>query len=278
FMDSLSSVAQAIKAHGAAAVLQIHHGGRQCPSRLCGGTPLSASAIPAERPNAETPAAMSEAEIEETISAFAKAAVRAKLAGFDGVEIHGANTYLLQQFVSPHSNRRDDKWGEDRLRFPLAVTDAVLKAVPDYPVGYRFSPEELETPGIRLEQTEALLTELCKRPLAWLHVSLREFRQESAHSSISGPILSHLHQVISGRIPFIGVGGVRNLKAALECLEAGCELVAVGRGAVYEPEFPTAPNARTKIPAEGAAEKLTLPIALAKKIYGTPGWFEIEAE
>ncbi len=276
FLGSLSAVALAIKARGAAAVLQIHHGGRQCPSRLCGGTPLSASAIPAERPNAETPTAMTEGEIEETIAAFAQAAARAQRAGFDGVEIHGANTYLLQQFVSPHSNRRDDKWGQDRLKFPLAVTDAVLAAVPGYPVGYRFSPEELETPGIRLEQTETLLNELCMRSLAWLHVSLREFRQESAHGSISGPILTHLHHVVSGRIPFIGVGGVRNMAAAQECLGIGCDLVAVGRGAIYEPYFPTAANPRTKIPADGAAEKLILPKALATKIYNTPGWFEVE--
>ncbi|MEQ1823716.1 MAG: NADH-dependent flavin oxidoreductase [Fimbriimonadaceae bacterium] len=276
FLDSLTSAAQAIKSHGAAAVLQIHHGGRQCPSRLCGGTPLSASAIPAERPNAETPAAMTEAEIEETIAAFAKAAIRAKLAGFDGVETHGANTYLLQQFVSPHSNRREDMWGDDRLRFPLAVTDAVVNAVPDYPVGYRFSPEELETPGIRLDQTEELLNELCKRPLAWLHISLRDFRQESAHGSVSGPILAHLHRVIAGRLPFIGVGAVKSLANAQECLETGCELVAVGRGAIYEPDFAKSANPRTQIPAEGAAEKLVLPSALATKIYNTPGWFDVE--
>ena len=86
---------------------------------------------------------------------------RAIEAGFDGVEIHGANTYLLQQFFSPHSNRRDDQWGgslEKRMNFPLAIVDAVKQAVAKHAkapfvVGYRISPEEGTNPGITLEDT-----------------------------------------------------------------------------------------------------------------------------
>ena len=118
---SLKSMADAIHEGGAAAFLQIHHGGRMCPSRLCGRV-LSASAVPATRPGAETPEAMSEDEIWTMIEGYAQAARRAVEAGYDGVEIHGANTYLIQQFVSPHSNRRDDEWGQDRLKFSREVT------------------------------------------------------------------------------------------------------------------------------------------------------------
>lgn len=100
-------------------------------------------------------------------------------AGFDGVEIHGANGYLLQQFYSGASNRRTDKWGgarEKRMRFPLAVLDAVLEARKesgrnDFIVGYRFSPEEPWDDGLTMEDTLALIDELRKRNLDYLHVS-----------------------------------------------------------------------------------------------------------
>ncbi|MBE0643830.1 MAG: NADH-dependent flavin oxidoreductase, partial [Bacteroidetes bacterium] len=127
-LPSLRSAADAIHDEGALAVLQIHHGGRMCPASLLGHAPLSASAVPAERPGADIPRAMTEEEILACIDAFADATRRAIAAGYDGVEIHGANTYLLQQFFSPHSNRRDDAWGgtlEKRMRFPLAVARAV---------------------------------------------------------------------------------------------------------------------------------------------------------
>ena len=109
-LPGLRRLAQSIQAKGAKAVLQIHHGGRMCPPELVpGGEPLSASAVAPVREGAVTPREMTELEIEETIAAYGEAARRAVEAGFDGVEIHGANTYLIQQFFSPHSNRRTDK-------------------------------------------------------------------------------------------------------------------------------------------------------------------------
>lgn len=281
-LPSLRSASEAIQASGSMGVLQIHHGGRQCPPELCGGLPVSASAIPAERPNATTPRALEEAEIEELIGAFADAAARAKRAGFQGIEIHGANTYLLQQFVSPNSNRRDDGWGQDRLAFPLAVTDAVLEAVrPGYPVGYRFSPEETETPGIRWPHTEALIEALCRRPLAWLHVSLNDYRRTSLVGDFDEPVLSKVAAAIKGRLPLMGVGRVRSLDDARAVLAMGCDLVALGRMAITEPEWPLRAKAgdqvRTSVPEE-AASVLTLPAGLTRKIYSVVGWFEVEGK
>ena len=93
---------------------------------------------------------MSDEEIDATIRAFGDATRRAIEAGFDGIEIHGAKTYLIQQFFSPHSNRRTDKWGGDvneRMAFPLAVIESVKQAVREHAkspfiIGYRLSPEE----------------------------------------------------------------------------------------------------------------------------------------
>lgn len=282
FLPSLTRAAEAIHRGGAAAILQIHHGGRQAPSRLCGRS-VSASAVPSDRPNAETPAELTEAEIVELIAAFAKAAGRAKAAGYDAVEIHGANTYLLQQFVSPHSNRREDRWGQDRTAFSVAVTEAVLAEVgPRFAVGYRFSPEEVEIPGIRIADTEALLERLCALPLDWFHISLGNFRQSSLNKEFDEPTLTRILKVINGRIPLIGVGSVKTGADAQACLDMGAEMVAVGRAAITEPDWGllalTGSDPRLKFPREGAAEALTLPEGLVNRILNAPGWFEMEDE
>lgn len=281
FLPSLASAAFAIKSGGAAAILQIHHGGRQCPSRLCDGPPLSASAIPSVRPNAETPLAMTEEEIEETIEAFSCATDRAAKAGFDGVEIHGANTYLLQQFVSPHSNRRDDAWGRDRLKFALAVTDAVLHAARGrIAVGYRFSPEEMETPGIRIGDTQALLESLMERKLDWLHISLGDYRASSLVGDYDDKTLSKVAEWTRGRVPLIGVGSIQERGEADEALEMGADLVSIGRAAVSEPEWVQRAHAgdpvRTTLPFATMEEERTLPKGLAVRIRSVKGWFQVE--
>ena len=100
-------------------------------------------------------------EIEQTIKDFGEATRRVIEAGFDGVEIHGANHYLIHQFVSPYYNRRNDEWA-DSMKFPLAVVQEVLQAKQkyasdDFIVGYRLSPEEQESPGITMEITQQLV-------------------------------------------------------------------------------------------------------------------------
>lgn len=279
-LESLSSAADAIRDGGSKSALQIHHGGRQCPSAILGHPAWAPSPVPAERPNAETPHEMTEAEILEIIESFGSAAARAKRAGFDAVEIHGANTYLLQQFVSPHSNRRADRWGQDRLLFPLRVIEKVRASVgEDYPVGYRFSPEEIESPGIRWSDTASLIEMLCGQGLAWLHVSLRDFRMSSLNGEFEEPILQRVQRSIAGRIPLIGVGAVKCREDAEDALEH-CDLIAVGRAAITDPNFVAKISRREQphllVPREGAAEKLTIPQGLADKIYATEGWFPLE--
>ena len=123
----LAKIAAAIKAEGSKAILQIYHGGRMVDPQLIGGRqPVAPSAIAAPREGAATPRALSGAEVEGMIAKFGEGVRRAIQAGFDGVEIHGANTYLIQQFYSPNSNQRDDEWGgsrDNRAKFPLAVLD-----------------------------------------------------------------------------------------------------------------------------------------------------------
>lgn len=277
------AMADAIRAGGGKSCLQIHHGGRRCPGRLCGGQPASASAVAAETPGSEAPRELTENEIREIIDAFAAATVRAKTAGFDSVEIHGANTYLLQQFVSPHSNRRSDTWGRNRLAFPLAVTDAVLDAAgPDFPIGYRFSPEEPETPGIRLADTFALIEALCERPLAFLDISLRRYDQPSLHDPSSKPVLAQVARRIRGRKPLIGVGQIRTKYDAEAAMGLGADLVALGRTAISDPHWPLEVASGEErdpvlcVPLEDAARKLTIPAGLERRIYSVEGWFCVE--
>ena len=247
-IPSLKRIAEVLKENGNKAVLQIHHGGRMsAPEELVDGQSVSASAVAAEREDAQVPREMTTAEIEETIAAFGAATRRAIAAGFDGVEIHGANTYLLQQFFSPHSNRRTDKWGgslENRMKFPLAVADSVIRAAALAPrpflVGYRISPEEVENPGITMKDTLHLVASLSKKKLDYLHVSMQDFWEGSIRDA--GDTASRT-QLIAAKVgavlPVIGVGGIHTPEEVESVLAVGIPLVAMGRELLMDPQWLT---------------------------------------
>ena len=272
-IPSLRSAAEVIHAKNGRAILQIHHGGRMCPATLLGAQPVSASAEPAERAGADVPRPMTENEIHETIRSFADATQRAIAAGYDGVEIHGANTYLLQQFFSPHSNRRNDDWGgsvEKRMRFPLAVTDAVLEAARaaerPFAVGYRISPEEIEEPGITMADTLQLVDALAERALDWLHVSVRSYQAAPLRPDTPClPPTRCIIQRLGGKLPVIGVGLIHSPEDAISILDDGCAAVALGRIALMEPEWVQkvvdgrVAEIRTTLPATGGDVELTIP-------------------
>lgn len=244
-LASLTSLSNTIQKDGTKAIIQIFHGGRMSNSKVLRGTqPVSASAIPAERENAETPRALEEEEILEIIESFKEATVRSYKAGFDGVELHGANTYLIQQFFSPHSNRRDDQWGgslEKRYRFIEKLVDEVLEVAENFErpfaIGYRFSPEEYETPGIRMDDTMFLVNKLADKNLDYLHISLNEYDRVSISDDYKEKsILEYIHDEIDGRVLLISVGGVQT-QEDLENTMKNSELVALGRSLLIEPHW-----------------------------------------
>lgn len=281
FIPSLKRVSDVIKGSGGFSVNQIHHGGRMCPPEVCGGTPVSASAVAPDRPDAVVPREMTELEILETIRAFGEGARRSKEAGFDAIEIHGANTYLIQQFVSPHSNRRTDSWNADGLKFVRELVTSVREAVgPAYPVGYRLSPEEVETPGIRMDRTEKLIELLLELKVDWIHVSLRDYQAGSDWDEDKTPLLQRIATQIAGRTTVIGVGSIKSGEDADGCLDLGADLVAVARAAVSEPDFVARVTdggpIRLKVPQGDFRESRTIPNGLAEKINSFVGWFERE--
>ncbi|MCQ1061156.1 flavocytochrome c [Photobacterium sp. ZSDE20] len=246
----LTKLANAIKVKGSKAILQIYHAGRMANPEFNGGhQPVSASPIAALRDNAETPLEMTHEQIESMIDRFGDAVNRAILAGFDGVEIHGANTYLIQQFFSPHSNRRTDKWGGDiekRTTFPLAVlekTKQVVKAhdKSDFIIGYRFSPEEIEQPGIRFDDTMYLLDKLATHGLDYLHFSMGSWLRNSIVTPEDlEPLIDKYRKLQSenlAKVPVIGVGGIAQRSDADKALAQGYDLTAVGKGFLVEPTW-----------------------------------------
>lgn len=246
----LAKIANAIKSKGSKAILQIYHGGRMVDPKLIGGrTPVGPSALAAPRDGAATPVALTTQEVEEMVVKFGDAVRRAILAGFDGVELHGANTYLIQQFYSPNSNQRDDEWGgsrDNRAKFPLAVLDITHKMVRQYAddafiIGYRFSPEEMEVPGIRFDDTLYLLEKLAARGLDYLHFSVgATLRPSIVETTDPTPLIEKYVAQRSetlAQVPVMGVGGVVNAADAQDAVDHGYDLIAVGRACIAYPDW-----------------------------------------
>ena len=290
FIPGLRKLAETIQAKGSKAILQIYHGGRQSPPALLpDGQPVSASAVASEGEGQPVPREMTEIEINHTIKAFGDATRRAIEAGFDGVEIHGANTYLLQQFFSPHSNRREDQWGgslEKRMNFPLAVVDSVKKAVADHAkkpfiVGYRISPEEGSNPGITLEDTLQFVDKLADQELDYLHVSVNHFWNGSFRDkSQSQSRIVKIHEKVGSRVPVVGVGSLHTPDEVVEALETGVPLIALGRELLMEPKWIEKIQAgqenqiRTTLSKKDQKE-LVIPDPLWERLIGMEGWLPV---
>jgi N-ethylmaleimide reductase len=185
-VEAWRAVTSGVHARGGRIAVQLMHTGRiSHPDFLDGGTPVAPSAVQAPgeiftkagpKPHG-TPRALTEAEIEGTIQDFAAAARHAIAAGFDAVEIHGANGYLVNQFLAPNVNQRTDRWGgsaENRARFLLAVLDVASAAIGADRVGLRLSPgstfNDIQDPDVPGTYTP-LLREIGRRSLAWLHLA-----------------------------------------------------------------------------------------------------------
>ena len=239
-LGALAERAAIIKKQGALSIVQLHHGGEYARPSLSGECAFSASAH-------DEVQELTEEQILKIIEDFAQATELCIKAGNDGVEIHGANQFLLQQFFSEKVNHRKDKWGgslENRLRFPLSVVDAVCAVREklkrrDFIIGYRFSPEEPGEKGITMTDTVALLKALVEKPLQYLHVSQKDFNNKVRRGLGEGQSrLKIIHETVQGRLPVIGLGSLFTLDDYVKALQSGfIEFVGSGKAVMMNPHF-----------------------------------------
>ena len=247
YLESMTRLAKAIKKGGAKAILQLHHGGRMnMPNMYPNQEIVSASAVKANRDYTVTPRELRTSEVYDIIDDFSRAVKLAIQAGFDGIELHGANTYLIQQFFSPHSNKRTDEFGGDlekRLRFPLELVQRAIEQRRKYSdrhfiIGYRLSPEELEDPGITIEDTLLLVDELSFKDIDYIHLSTGTYKQTSIRDKEETRLLiDRIKDKIGNRVPIMGVGRLETKESMDDALELGYELLAIGMPALADVNF-----------------------------------------
>ncbi|MDO6705135.1 alkene reductase [Photobacterium sp. 1_MG-2023] len=185
------------------------------------------------------PKATTKEEIEELVADYAQAAINALEAGFDGVEIHGANGYLIDQFLHFSSNIREDEFGgnaENMARFPLAVVDAVVNAIGADRTALRLSPGAYFniTPDARdREVFDYLLAELESRRLAFLHVGI--FDDQMSFDYLGGTASEYMRAHYSQTL--VGVGGFTPETGSQALAEGKFDLLAIGRPLIANPDY-----------------------------------------
>lgn len=238
------AVTDAVHARGGRIFAQLMHGGRHGHprSRLLGDVPAGPSSVPSPSPvrvrdgkaEAPVPRAMTTRDIHTAIDDHVAAARNALRAGFDGVELHGANSYLVHQFLADNTNLRDDEYGRDKTRFAVELVTALAKAIGAHRLGLRLSPGNPQfgmcerDPG---PVYRALLRRLDPLGLAYLHLTDND----------AYPALSDLRPLWGGTlIANVGENRAATDKEAGERVlaEAGADLVSYGRALLTHPDLP----------------------------------------
>lgn len=243
----LGELAYVIHRNGAKACIQLFHSGAIAnPKRLDGRQPVAPSEIPCFSDPSKIARELQEEEIWETMDAFARAAVWARSAGFDGVQFHACHQSLIQQFLSPVFNKRDDKWGKDKILYSLEVIKKTREAVgKDFPIVWRCSAYES---GYTLEQT-------CKEFVpAWEEAGVDSFAVSAGGISGIGDLASTIQPLYHNRgfllkcarevkkvtkLPISVAGKIMDPRLAGKIVEDGiADLVDLSRPHLADPEYP----------------------------------------
>ncbi len=231
-VSGLRKLTDSIHAMGTPIVIQINHAG------MLGIEPVAPSPSEGVRE-------LQEQEIRVLVDAFAAAAERAIMAGFDGVDIHGAHGFLLCQFLSPLTNKRRDKYGgslENRMRLPLEIVGEVRKRVGEKIVLYRLGSVDLDPAGTKIKDSQMFAKKLQKAGIDIIDVSGGMCGSRPAKfQDIQGYFVPQAQQIKNVvDIPVIGVGGIRDPEYANRFLHKGqVDLVAVGRSLLKDPDWAT---------------------------------------
>lgn len=235
-IPGLTRLAEGIHKAGSVAALQLHHAGMRSPAQFLEGPPRCPS------DNEETGAkGFSAGEVEELAEDFIRAAERAKEAGFDGAELHGAHGYVLAQFLSPTINQRDDQWGgtiENRSRIVFDIIDGMRERCgPDFTIGLRLSPERFD---LQLEEILWLAGKVMKDgKIDYLDMSLWDSFKEPEEEAFKGrSLMSYFTELERGDVRLGAAGKIRTPQEVQSVLDQGCDYVLLGRAAIVHHDFP----------------------------------------
>lgn len=236
-ISGFEKLASAIHSVGAPAVVQISHAGGVANKKVIGTIPAG----PSERGKTR---ALEKAELHVIADEYALAAERVVKAGFDGVELHGAHGYLLNQFFSPLINKREDEFGgslENRMRFPLLVGEKVRRCLKGKLLLYRLGSDDLAPMGINIEDSITFAMKLEAAGVDILDVSGGMCGSEPKQlRQVKGYFIPQAHQIKKAvNVPVIGVGGITDAEFADKLVRGGkVDLVAVGRALWHDCEWP----------------------------------------
>ena len=252
FIPGLKKLTSSIQRYGAKIAAQLYQAGRYTPSFIIRGTkPFSASAV-RSRLTGETPRALRPEEILEVENRFADAALRAKVSGFDAVEILGSAGYLISQFLSPLTNIREDKYGgslENRMRFGLEVAQKVRKTVgPDFPVIMRLAGNDFMKGGNRNQEAKIFASELEKAGIDIMSVTggWHETRVPQLTSFVPAGSFSYLAQGIKSAVsvPVLASNRINDPSIGERILRNGeSDLVGMARALIADPDLPNKASA-----------------------------------
>lgn len=246
-VKGLSKLSQLIRNEGACPAIQLHHAGRETTLEVTEGLrPVAPSPIPCG--HLKTPVReLEKSEIVGIIEKFVAAALRAKQAGFDLIEIHGAHGYLVGEFLSPYTNKRRDAYGKDfqgRMRFAIEIIQGIKDALgKEFPLSFRFSADEFVKGGIDVSESQRIACGLERAGVDVLHVSAGIYESlPTLLEPMAYPEGWRCHLAAAVKktvsIPVIAVGVIREPSFAEQVLEQGkADFVAVGRGLLADPDW-----------------------------------------
>jgi len=243
-LEGLGRLAARMRRGGGLAIVQLFHGGVRATQRLSGEQVWSASTWQEATPGFEVPRVATELDLARVIEQFAAAAARCQAAGFDGVELHGAHGYLLSQFLSATMNQRGDRWGGDpagRARLIREVARAVrARCGRQFTLGVRLSLEDWGSArGLDLDDSLQVARWLAEDGVDFVHASLWNAAAMTQKRPADHPV-PLLRAALPRDVAVIACGSVWTAADAVALRERGADVVALGRAAICNPEWPIA--------------------------------------
>lgn len=231
-IDGLKKLADTIHKNGTKAVMQISHAGSAASKEITGYDPVAPSAIPNPRKGESVPLELTKHQIKDIIQKFKEAAIRVKDAGFDGVEIHSAHGYFLNQFLSPLTNKRTDEYGGDiygRIRIHLEIIKEIRNAVGNsYPIFLRLGATDKTEGGTTVEDSVKASIEFEKAGVDILDISGGFCGYAFPGEGYFAPVSLEIKKAVN--IPVIVTGGIKDVQVAEDILREGkADLIGVGR-------------------------------------------------